>query len=175
MKLGIDARISDKAIITNPDLVTIGNHVAIDPFVFITTALEVDDYVHIAPFCSIVGGKLCKLIMKDFSGLSAGCRIVCGSDDYKGEGLTNPPVPIEYRIVTYSVVTLEKYAILGTNVVVHPRVTIGEGTVVGSCSLVTKDLDPWGVYAGVPAKRMSDRKSEKIIEYAEILMQNRKL
>jgi acetyltransferase-like isoleucine patch superfamily enzyme len=27
-------------------------------------------------------------------------------------------------------------------------------------SLVTKDLDPWGVYVGIPAKRIRDRKKE---------------
>lgn len=169
MELGIDVRIADQAIITKPESVIIGNHVAIDPFVFISTALEIGDYVHIASFCSIVGGKESKLIMKDFSGLSAGCRIVCGSDDYKGEGLTNPPVPIEYRVVTFSTITLEKYAVLGTNVVVHPNVTVGEGSVVGSCSLVTKDLEPWGIYVGIPAKRVGNRRKDRIIEYSELL------
>lgn len=173
MNLGIDVRIASSAIINHPDYVRIGNHVAIDNYVVITTQLEIGDYIHIAPFCSIVGGKESKLIMKDFSGLSAGCRVVCGSDDYKGEGLTNPPVPIEYRVVTLSTVILEKYAILGTNVVAHPNVTIGEGTVVGSCSLVTKDLEPWGIYAGIPAKRIGERKSENIIKYADLLMANK--
>ena len=170
MKQGIDVRISPQAILTHPKLVTIGDHVAIDHFVVISTALEMGDYIHIAPFCSIIGGKHSKLILRDFSGLSAGCRIVCGSDDYKGEGLTNPPVPIEYREVTNSIVTLEKFAVLGTNVVVHPGVTVGEGAVVGSCSLVTRDLEPWGIYLGVPAKRVGDRRKDKILQYARLLL-----
>lgn len=152
------------------DLVAIDDHVAIDSFVVITTTIEIGSYVHIAPHCSIIGGSQSKLVMKDFSGLSAGCRIVCGSDDYRGEGLTNPPVPTEFRKVTYSTVTLEKYVVLGTNVVVHPGVTIGEGSVVGSCALVTKDLEPWGIYAGIPAKRIGDRRKDRILEYAELLM-----
>lgn len=170
MEVGIDVRISPQAVITHPELVTIGDHTAIDHFVVISTALEMGSYIHIAALGSVVGGAQSKLVMKDFSGLSAGCRIVCGSDDYKGEGLTNPPVPVEYRRVTYSTVTLERYVVLGTNVVVHPGVTIGEGTVVGSCSLVTKDLDPWGIYVGIPAKRVGERRKDKILEYAKLLM-----
>ena len=170
MKLGIDVRISPQAVIAHPEKVVIADHVAIDAFVVISAALEIGSYVHIAPLCSIIGGAESKLVMMDFSGLSAGCRIVCGSDDYKGEGLTNPPVPIAYRKVTYSTVTLEKYVVLGTNVVVHPGITVGEGSVVGSCSLVTRDLEPWGIYVGVPARRVGDRARDKILEYADLLM-----
>lgn len=170
MKVGIDVRISPQALISHPEAVTMGDHNAIDAFVVVTTVLELGSYIHIAPHCSIIGGIQSKLVMKDFSGLAAGCRVVCGSDGYKGEGLTNPVVPIEYRRVTFSTVTLEKYVVLGTNVVVHPGVTIGEGTVVGSCSLVTKDLEPWGIYLGIPAKRVGDRRKDKILQYAELLM-----
>lgn len=170
MKLGEDVRISPQAIITYPDGVMIMDHVAIDPFVYISTSLEIGRYVHIAPFCSIIGGRKSKLVMKDLSGLSAGCRIVCGSDDYKGDGLTNPQVPVEYRSVTYSTVTLERYVVLGTNVVVHPGVTVGEGSVVGSCSLVTKDLEPWTIYVGTPARPVKPRRRERIVEYARKLL-----
>jgi len=169
MKIGEDVRISENALIRYPDAATIGDHVAIDPFVIITTAIELESYIHIAPHCSIIGGEGSKLIMRDFSGLAAGCRIVCGSEDYLGEGLTNPTVPVQYRVVDNSMVILEKYVTLGTNVVVHPGVTIGEGAVVGSCSLVTRDLEPWGIYLGVPAKKTGVRKKEIMLEYAELL------
>ena len=170
MEIGIDVRISPHASIVHPELVVIGNHVAIDAFVVITTALELGNYIHIASHCSITGGSNSKLVMKDFSGFATGCRIACASDDYKGEGLINPTIPIKYRSVVYTTVTIEKYATLGTNVVVHPGVTIGEGTVVGSCSLVTKDLEPWSIYVGIPAKRVGERRKDKILRYAELLM-----
>ena len=172
MKIGIDVRISPLAHIVHPELVVTGDHVAIDPFVIVTTALELGSYVHIAPHCSIIGGAKSKLVMKDFSGFAAGCRIACASDDYKGEGLINPTIPIQYRTVVHTTVMLEKYATLGTNVVVHPGVTIGEGAVVGSCSLVTKDLEPWGIYVGIPAKKIGERRKDKVMQYAEMLMQS---
>lgn len=170
MKQGIDVRISSCAMIVNTEFGEIGNHVAIDEFVMITTSFDIGSYVHIASHCSIIGGVEGRFIMKDFSGLAAGCRIICGTDDFKGEGLTNPTVPIEYRIVTHSTVKLEKHVTLGTNVIVHPDVTIGEGSVVGSCSLVTKNLDPWGIFIGIPARRVGDRRKDKILQYEELLM-----
>lgn len=172
MKLGVDVRISHLAMFSHPDLVTIGDHVAIDPFVVISTALELGSYIHIAPHCSVIGGAQSKLVMDDFSGMAAGCRIICGSDDYKGEGLINPTVPPEFRSITFSTVTLKKYATLGTNVVVHPGVTIGEGAVVGSCALVNKDLEPWGIYIGVPARRVGERSKDKILSYARQILRN---
>jgi acetyltransferase-like isoleucine patch superfamily enzyme len=33
-----------------------------------------------------------------------------------------------------------------------PGVTIGNGSIVGACSLVTKDVPSWVIVAGVPAK-----------------------
>ena len=46
---------------------------------------------------------------------------------------------------------------LGARVSVLPGVTIGEGAVVATGSVVTKSLEPYGLYAGVPAKRLRDR------------------
>lgn len=169
LRFGIDVRISPHAIIRQPDLVQMGSHIAIDEFVVITTQLEVGNYVHIAPHVSIIGGASAKLVMGDFTGIAAGCRIVCGSDDYTGQGLVNPTIPLQYRQVMVGTVILKDYVTLGTNVVVHPGVTVGEGTVVGSCSLVTKDLEPWGIYIGIPAKRVRDRRRDIILKYAKEL------
>ena len=155
---GLDVRIADSVVIKHPELVAIGNHVAIDDFCYITTALQIGDYVHIGPHCSIVGGTKAKCILGDFAGLSAGCRIICASDDYTGSGLTNPTIPAPYRAdVVVGTVTVGKHAVLGTNCVVHPNVTIGDGAALGSFSLATKTLDPWRVYVGIPARSVKPR------------------
>jgi len=41
---------------------------------------------------------------------------------------------------------------------VCPGVNLGEGSVLGLGSVATRDLEPWGVYAGVPAVKVKDRK-----------------
>ena len=45
---------------------------------------------------------------------------------------------------------------LGTNAVVMPGVTIAPGCVIGAGAIVTKDTEPNGLYAGVPARRVRD-------------------
>jgi hypothetical protein len=45
-----------------------------------------------------------------------------------------------------------------------PGVTIGDGAVVGSSAVVTKDLTPYTIVAGVPAKIIKRRHPEALAE-----------
>ncbi|WP_338432863.1 hypothetical protein [Limosilactobacillus fermentum] len=47
---------------------------------------------------------------------------------------------------------IEKGAWLGARVSVLPGVTIGQGTIVGTKSVVTKDIPPYTVAVGNPAR-----------------------
>ena len=51
---------------------------------------------------------------------------------------------------------------LGTRVIVMPGVTIGDGSVVGAGSVVTKDIPPMSVAAGFPAKVIRARGSRSV-------------
>jgi galactoside O-acetyltransferase len=53
--------------------------------------------------------------------------------------------------------------------VVLPGVTLGEGSVIGANSVVTKDTEPWKIYVGSPAKPIKDRERGNIEEYDKIL------
>lgn len=46
---------------------------------------------------------------------------------------------------------------LGANVIVLPGVTIGEGAVCCAGCVVTKNVDPYAVVSGIPAKKISER------------------
>ena len=46
---------------------------------------------------------------------------------------------------------------IGCNVIILPGVNIGEGSVIAAGSVVTKDVDSYSIYAGVPAKKVKDR------------------
>lgn len=170
MKLGEDVRIAPEAIIRYPDLATIGNRVAVDEFTLVTSRLQLGSYVHIAPHCTIIGGRNSCLIMEDCSGIAAGCRIICSSDDFTGPHLINPMVPEKYRLIKHSTVRICRFATLGTNVVVLPGITIGEGAVVAAGGIVTKDLEPWGIYAGAPVRLRGHRPSQEILAMAEELL-----
>jgi putative colanic acid biosynthesis acetyltransferase WcaF len=40
---------------------------------------------------------------------------------------------------------------------IGPGVTVGEGAVIGARGVVFRDIEPWAVYAGNPAKKLKDR------------------
>jgi len=163
LKCGKDVIIWPLAKLISSEVISFGDHVIIDDFVLLMGGerTEIGDYVHIASFVSITGGGI--LVMEDFSGLSSGVRIYTGNEDYTGRCLTNPTVPFPYRIPMRSFVAIKKHAIIGTNAVVLPGVTIGEGCAIGACSLITKDCEPWGIYVGVPARRIKERPREEIL------------
>ncbi len=54
-------------------------------------------------------------------------------------------------------ISLGRYAWICARAVVGPGVQVGDGAVLGLCSLATKDLQPWTVYAGTPARAIKCR------------------
>jgi acetyltransferase-like isoleucine patch superfamily enzyme len=167
-KTGIDLFVDSRSVIKQPQLVELGDHVAIDVGVYISTKAVIGDYVHITPYACIIGGKESELIMEHFRGISAGCKILCGSDDYT-KGLMNPQVPIKYRNPKISFVKFKRFSCLGVNCVVMPGITLAEGSVIGSNSVVTKDTEPWTIYVGSPAKPVKIRDSKLILKNAKKL------
>ena len=166
--VGNDVHIGSNVAIRRPQLVNIGNHVAIDTGAYITTAAEIADYVHIGPYVTVIGGERALLVMGNFTNLAAGCRVICGSDHFQGEGLIGPAsLPEQYKDrMKLAPVILKNFANVGTNVVIMPGVTLAEGSVIGACSLVTKSTEPWTIYVGTPAKPMKSRPREKMLRYA---------
>lgn len=167
---GEDVFISKNVEIRRPNLVSVGSHTAIDTGFYCTVSAEIGDYVHIAPYITAIGGAKGLWKMNHFSTLAAGSRVICGSDDHLGEGLVGPTIPEPYKDhITYAPVIFERFANIGTNVVIMPGVTFGEGSVVGSNSLVTKSTEPWTIYIGSPAKPVKIRRRDIILEYAKRL------
>lgn len=54
-------------------------------------------------------------------------------------------------------VHIENDVFIGVNVCICSPVTIGEGAIVGAGSVVTKDIPPYQVWAGNPARYIKDR------------------
>ena len=67
-------------------------------------------------------------------------------------------VPIIQTDLAIKPVRVGKWADIGTNAVLLPGVTVGEGALVGAGAVVTKDVPPYAVVAGVPARVISSRK-----------------
>ena len=150
------------------------NNIRIDDFSLILASGEpchIGSHVHIAARCTIFGKA--GFAMEDVSGLSAGVQLITLSDDYSGEKLTNPTVPSQYTGGASGKVTLRRHVIIGANSIILPNLTIGEGSSVGALSLVTGDLEPWGIYAGVPAKRLKERSKNLLKLEKELLEESR--
>jgi acetyltransferase-like isoleucine patch superfamily enzyme len=143
------------ARIVGRENITFGEHVIVDDFVLIVARdpVLIGDHVHVAAFSSITGGE--RVQIGDFSAVSQGARILTGTDDFVHWGFGNSTVPAEFRNATRSPVAIGRFCIIGANSVVLPGVTIGEGATVGAGTVVTRDLDPWGVYLG--NRRLRDR------------------
>ena len=167
--VGQDVTIWPLAKVVSPESISIGDSVIIDDFVFIMggARTEIGSFVHIASFVSITGGG--KFSIDDFAGVATGSRVLTGNDDFLGGSLTGPTVPYPYRIPIRSFVHIGKHAIIGSNTVILPGVTIGEGVSIGANSLVTKDCQPWTIYVGSPAKALRPRPKERILELEEQL------
>jgi acetyltransferase-like isoleucine patch superfamily enzyme len=163
---GEDVFISANVEIRRPHLVRLGKHIAIDTGFYCTTAAILGDYVHIGPYVTVIGGAPARLDMAGFNTIGAGSRILCASDEFLGAGLVGMS-PEEFRDnVAVEPVVFETFASTGTNVVIHPGVKLAQGSVIGSCSLVTKSTEPWMIYRGTPARPWKKRPHEKMIEAA---------
>lgn len=53
---------------------------------------------------------------------------------------------------------------IGTNVTIIGNIKIGDGVVIGAGSVVTKDVEPYAVIAGNPARKIKERYNSNIIE-----------
>ncbi|WP_152362348.1 acyltransferase [Microlunatus speluncae] len=66
--------------------------------------------------------------------------------------------PMALAPSTAAPVTIADDVWLGANATVVQGVTIAEGCILGANGVLTRDTEPFGIYAGVPARRISDRR-----------------
>lgn len=108
--------------------------------------LEMGDY-------SVLGWKVnCysqgKVILEDYANVAQYVHLVTGShniDDPSFQLFTRP-------------IRVCRHAWLASDSFVGPGVTVGEGAVLGGRGVAFKDLEPWTVYVGNPAKPIRKRK-----------------
>ena len=54
-------------------------------------------------------------------------------------------------------ITIGRYAWIGARATVQMGISVGDGAILGLGSIATRDLEPWTIYAGVPARRIKAR------------------
>ena len=168
---GENVFISQSVEIKRPHLVSVGDHIAIDSGFYITTGAVIKNHVHISAHVAVIGGEKALLQMGNFTNISTGGKIICGSDEFLGEGLiTAPGIPdaLQDNKIIIPVI-FNDFVNTGASVTILPGVTLGEGSVIGAGSLVTSDTEPWTIYFGIPAKPYKIRRKDKMIECAKRL------
>jgi acetyltransferase-like isoleucine patch superfamily enzyme len=166
---GSNVRVHETAILVDLERIEIGSNVRIDPYCVLSAAggyLKIGSYIHIGSHNIAVGGSGVELA--DFTNLSQGVRIYSVSDDYTGESLTSPMIPRHLSRTESGPVRLGRHTIVGSGSVILPNVIIGDGCAVGALSLVNESLPDWGIYAGIPVRRLRARSQELLSDEARM-------
>ncbi len=107
--------------------------------------LEVGDWSSIGERAMIY--NLGKITVGKQATISQGAHLCAGSHDYR-----NPAMPL----LTLPISVGEK-AWICADAFIGPNVTVGDGAVVGARAVACKDVEPWTVVAGNPAKEVRKR------------------
>ena len=169
--IGNNVSIAKNCTIIGQSNISIGDNVRIDGYCTIIATepgyLSLGSFIHIGAYSMLSAGN--GIVINDFSGLSQRVSIYSRTDDYTGKYLTNPTVPEQYTGVTQGKVEIRKHVIIGSGSIILPRITIGEGSSVGALSLVTKSIDEWGVYFGIPVKKLKNRLKDVLKLESELI------
>lgn len=94
-------------------------------------------------------GNAERITVEDDVVIANGVTFLCHIRDMKDYhvGMRVVNVPLKYGDIH-----LGKGCYIGLNVTILPGVHIGEGAVIGSCALVTKDIPAWTIATGIPAR-----------------------
>lgn len=165
--------VSDKASIHGASRVSLGAHVRIDDFCVLSAGkggITIGRNVHVAVYSCLIGAG--HISVGDFANISSRVAIYSSNDDYSGAWMTNPTVPAKYTNVAHDDVRIGSHAIVGSGSVVLPGVTVGDGAAIGALSLIRVDCEPFGVYAGAPARKLKDRKRDLLDIAAKFLAES---
>jgi acetyltransferase-like isoleucine patch superfamily enzyme len=92
------------------------------------------------------------LTLEDYVGWGPGAKVL---------GSTHTALPLDVPIVQTELhikpVRIEAWADIGTGAIILPGVTVGRASIVGAGAVVTEDVPPFSVVAGVPARVIRGR------------------
>lgn len=156
---GAKSTIRNPLFIANPKYISIGNGVSIRDgarleivkLVGRTPSLSIGDRTLIEQNCHITCSN--KITIEEDVAIAAMCSIV----DIRHPSFAEMNGVNIGRGILLSdeSVKIEKGAFLGVGVTVLPGVTIGRGAVIGAHSVVSRDIAPFAIAVGCPAKQIN--------------------
>lgn len=140
--------------------IALGDKVRIDAgtIIIATGPVTIGSWVHIAANCYLEGRGGIRI--EDFANVSSYVSLHSVSDDFSGRSLTNPMTPERFKHLHLGEIVLERHSLLGTKSTVLPGVRVGEGGVLGAHGMARDDIPPFTICAGVPARRIKDRRRD---------------
>lgn len=157
-----------KNVITNPNIV-VGDYTMYNDFVNDPVLFEKNNVLYHYPI------NHDKLIIGKFCSIACGATFLFNSANHTLSSLSTYPFPLffeewnlEKKDVTKSWdnkgnIIIGNDVWIGYEAVILAGVTIGDGAIIGTRAVVTKDVPPYTIVGGVPAKPIKKRFSEEII------------
>lgn len=111
------------------------------------------------------------VIMGKFCSIACGAKFIFNSANHTLNSLSTYPFPLFIREMNVTDswdnkgdIVIGNDVWIGFEAVIMPGVKIGDGAIIGTRSLVTKDVPPYGIVGGVPARLIRKRFEESVIE-----------
>lgn len=115
------------------------------------SSLVIGDYVSIGPFCFIVSRSM--LTIGSNVAIGAGTHLLGG-----GHVFDDPDKAVIHQDRVSKGITVEDNAWIGIGAKILDGVTVGRNSIVGAGAVVSKDIPPWTVALGNPARIVEKRK-----------------
>lgn len=160
-KVGSNVLIHRSTVFFNPKKIFIESNVRIDCFCLLSAGLEgihIGNYIHLGASTHLFGSGG-RITLGSFCNISSRVSLFTASDDYTEGYLTNPTIPMEYKMVAQAPIQIDSHAIIGSASVILPGITIALGGSVGALSFVNKDVPELAIVAGIPIRRIGTRKT----------------
>lgn len=161
-----------KNVISNP-YITVGDYTIYNDFVNDPTEFEKNNVLYHYP----INGD--KLAIGKFCSIACGAKFIFTSANHSLNSLSTYTFPIffeEWELEKGDItsawenkgdIVIGNDVWIGYEAVIMSGVTIGDGAIIGTRAVVTKDVTPYTIVGGVPAKPIRKRFSEEVI--AELL------
>jgi len=157
-----------KSVITDPSI-SIGDFTMYNDFVSDPTQFEKNNVLYHYPI------NKDRLIIGKFCSIACGAKFIFNSANHTQKSLSTYPFPIffeEWNLDKANVasawdnkgdIIIGNDVWIGYEAVILSGVHIGDGAIIGTRAVVTKDVPPYSVVGGIPAKEIKKRFDENTI------------